>query len=89
MQRSKANNEGFRSKSRQKLINRKNISDGRIKLNVAENDKVPEDYQIDYKDNPFDTLDLNPNRTTSYIESKNPLILYDSYHMLRLKEQRI
>jgi len=61
--------EGYRSKTKQRLINRKNISDGRIRLNVADTDKVPEDYQIDYKDNPFDALDLNPNRTTSYIEN--------------------
>lgn len=59
-----------RAKSmKQKAVNRKNIADGRIKLNVIENDRVPEDYNIDYKDNVFDMLDQNPMRTTSYIES--------------------
>jgi len=65
-------NEGesrLRAKPKQKLINRKNISDGRIRLNVIENDRVPEDYFIDYKDNPYDGLDQNPSRTTSYIEN--------------------
>lgn len=80
--------EGYRSKTKQRLINRKNISDGRIRLNVADTDKVPEDYQIDYKDNPFDALDLNPNRTTSYIESKNlNNMLYVMF--VRFKKQRI
>jgi len=50
-------------------VNRKNIADGRIRLNVIENDRVPEDYNIDYKDNPFDMLDQNPLRVTSYIEN--------------------
>ena len=59
-----------KGKTKQKLVNRKNITDGRIRLNVVDNDRVPEDYLIDYKDNPFDILDLNPSRTTSYIESK-------------------
>jgi len=58
-----------KGKAKQKLVNRKNITDGRIRLNVVDNDRVPEDYLIDYKDNPFDILDLNPCRTTSYIEN--------------------
>jgi len=58
-----------KGKTKQKLVNRKNITDGRIRLNVVDNDRVPEDYLIDYKDNPFDILDLNPSRTTSYIEN--------------------
>jgi hypothetical protein len=58
-----------KGKIKQKLVNRKNITDGRIRLNVVDNDRVPEDYLIDYKDNPFDILDLNPSRTTSYIEN--------------------
>jgi hypothetical protein len=55
--------------TKQKAVNRKNIADGRIRLNVIENDRVPEDYNIDYRDNIFDTLDQNPLRTTSYIEN--------------------
>jgi len=56
-------------KTKAKMVNRKNIADGRIKISVVDNDRVPEDYQIEYKDNPFEILDYNPTRTTSYIEN--------------------
>jgi hypothetical protein len=56
-------------KQKQKFINRKNIADGRIRLNIFDNDRVPEDYMIDYRDNMYDVLDQNPVRTTSYIEN--------------------
>jgi len=59
----------LKSKAKQKAVNKKNIVDGKVRLNVLENDKVPEDYNIDYKDNHLEILDQNPMRTTSYIEN--------------------
>lgn len=60
-----------RRQAKQKIVNRKNIADGKIRLDVIPNDRVPEDFLIDYKDNPFDWLDQNPVRTTSFIESNS------------------
>jgi len=53
-----------------KLRNReskKNIAHGQIKLIVAESDKVQ--VGSDYRENPYEILDQNPMRTTSYIEN--------------------
>lgn len=59
----------MKGKAKQKIVNRKNIADGKVRLNILENDRVPEDYNIDYKDSHLDILDQNPMRTTSYIEN--------------------
>ena len=53
---------------KQKTLNLKNITDGRIQINIDEKDKVLEYYVYDYKDSPYDLLEQNPIRVTSYIE---------------------
>jgi len=58
-----------KSKGKSKGITNKNLADGKIRLNVHPQDLVASDYMIDYKDNPFDILEQNPTRTTSYVES--------------------
>jgi len=47
--------------------NKKNIAHGQIRLNVADADKVQ--VGSDYRENPYEILDQNPMRTTSYIEN--------------------
>jgi len=53
---------------KQKTFARRNITDGRIHLTINDNDRVFEDYVYDYKENPYEVLDQNPVRVTSYIE---------------------
>jgi len=52
-----------------KGLHRKNIADGKIKLNITSDDRVPEDYMIEYRDNPFEILDQHPECTSSYVEN--------------------
>jgi len=65
-----ANNKFQQIRTQKKTLNRKNVTDGRVRLVVAQNDCVPEDYLNDYRDNPFDSLEQTPWRITSYVESK-------------------
>ncbi len=52
-----------------KSVNRKNVADGRLKLIINETDRVPEGFEVDYRDNPRDVFDQAVSRTTSYVES--------------------
>ena len=55
---------------------KKNITDGKIKLNIEEEDKVPDEYHIELKENFVDSLDQKPKETSSYLESNNDKNLY-------------
>jgi hypothetical protein len=67
-------------RKRTAFVNRKNVSQGLIYLNIKDDDKVNEEVNLDVRDNFMEILDQNPQRTTSFMENLKTGDFYQIYN---------
>ena len=61
---------GPSKKGSSRVANKKNITDGAVDIKVEENDLIKEDYDVEYRENIHELLEIAPVRTHSVLESK-------------------